>query len=470
MRNQLPSLLFCALLLLCATLAHASSPLTTPGKNEVVLDSAEIKALLLLKENLANLQDPEKHREFSLAYASGAQHYCDHCENPKHVDIATYIGAFPQGLTFKYDIDQSKITSVMEDLGEYTVVIPFRKQVPKVKDGQVVHLSAKWVDLVAYITLNYNTGSFKITDVKLDRAPAANVLMLEASPLLGLGSLKFADEASVLKSKSSGASIGLMYYFNPFAGTNQQNIWLKAGLRAGVRRTTLTGNGLVYQRLNEELLATGANPAFPMRENIDVTTTINNIEETVMSTIVEIPIGVSKRWVLSKEKEFSLELELGYGREIGRQVERSYFIDQTGTDHRIFYDGGPTEGVLMLQGDGNGSARVYNKPAEAVESTRDGRIDFFTGQEGKLEKSKSNSRSYMLVGINPSLFLRRVASDRIRWNLGLRLALQGTNRTDNELGRTDFVAGVDKGDEAISSRTASNLQGYIGFFVGLNLK
>lgn len=466
MRNPVYLLLFlCGALLAGVRPVQAKQPPPLVEPPGPIIDTVKERAINLLKANLQHLSDLYTHTNaFKSAYAQGAKVFCDVCADPLPKDVSDYVyavgNAFPGGFKFTFQILIDRIEKTQTEPGYYEITIPFRKRVPKVSATGEVKGGTQELDLVCQMEFAYPENRFAIVSVLEDRAPASNVLMLELSPLFGLGSLQFDGfEGQAPTTQSRAYNAGIMYYFNPFRGTNRGNIWLKAGLRAGLRQTELTLGGATYQQDDVALQAAqGVNIALDQR--IDLTQQVAGIKENVNAVVAEVPVGLAKRWNLNREVDLVLELEAGYGFALSRKVDGQYDLDQTGTNHTV-------GGAIMQEGGGTGAPRFYDAPNAAVIGANGDRIDFFTGRTSVLDGIDDAGTGYLFFGLNPSLLLRQ--SDKIRYNIGLRFSMMGTRAVQNTIDPAWFLNEDESGRPSITSTTTTTFQPFVGAFLGLNV-
>jgi len=447
-----------------APAAAAGTPVLMPS------DTVQDRAIGLLKANLEDLKDWfNRSSQFSKAFADGAKYYCDICPKREPRDVADYLyqvrSLFPDGFQFEYYIEKDRIEHQGYDLSEHDFRIPFYKTLPVVTKEGVVTNKAERVDLVALIHMDYRKGYFRITGVEWDKPPASNMLMLELSPAFALGRLKMDDVPGLEEAKTSGQlyRLGVQYYFHPGKGTNRGNVWLKVGLMAGLRRTGLRSEGLTYEQSG--LVLSGLAPQTvpdDAEHRITVQQRVTEVEENVSSVAVEVPIGISKRWSLSRRLDFSMELQLGVGQEVWRKVNGSYVMDQVGTRHTMTFQNGQVVDVMNVSGD---ELLVYNAAPAAVVDASGERIEFFSQRTSLLDDLESKKKAYYLVGLNPSLFIRGL-DENIKYNVGLRFDLVSTHKEETAapVDHRYFLDDADTTRPSLTALTNSPFQ----FFAGLS--
>lgn len=476
MRNwNLPAFALAALLGPCCALnvtaGHGDGTVGAP----LFGDTMTNRAIALLKENLEHLRNiRSEQQQFILGFLNpDSKHPCDVCPDLSPKPVASYAATvfenYPNGFAFTYEIDEKAIDFRQSDEGQRVYWIPYTKRIEArnantPKDQRTFLDAPRTVHLKAEIVVDHVQKSFGIREVVLESSPSGNTLMVELSPLFGLGSLKFDDIAGFEpKVADSYYQLGVVYYFNPFSAVNAGNVWLKTGLRAGLRSTRLELDGLEYSEQGLALReAQGLDITVP--EVIDVRRTVNNITERTQAITLQIPLGISKRWQVGRGLEFAIEAEVAYALVLSRKVRGSYDMDQLGTKHLLTID---TIGDMM-DNSSQSPPLVYASSPAAVVSGKGERIDFFTGRTSLLDDLETKKGGMFSFGFNPSVFIRR--NNEIKYNIGLRFQWMSNPRTDAPaLDASYFANEEDTSRPPLTSMTSSAFQTFIGLTLGLKL-
>jgi hypothetical protein len=384
------------------------------------------------------------------------------------VDVSKYAfeaeQAFPGRFEFTHEIHREAITVWKLDKNEFRFTIPYTKRIPAsplgTKGGNRPDLGKpSTVELIA--TVKYINGRWGVENVERVASPG-NLLMLELAPMLAMGSPKFDDQKGFSPDVSSTLiKAGVVYYFHPFSKLNADEVWLKTGLRVAMRTTKLESGELDFDRAGlVHTPAVGANGlVVDDHSTINVRSHVGNINETVRSTAIEVPLGISKRVKLSATMDLSLEAEASYSIELARSIDGDYELERNGTDHVI-------NGETMNAS--GGANALYSKPPQAVRDAASGEvIDFFTGRTGLLDGLALDKSGYLSFGLLPSVFIRK--NGNIKYNIGLRLQMVGNAQVDGVLDADYFLKEDDTQRPALSTLTNSAYQTFIGLTLGLSL-
>lgn len=435
-------------------------------------DTLREQAIAFLEKHLDDLRDI---RTRSQAFLMGfldesARHPCDICrDRTANVDAHKYAfeaeQAYPERFEFTHTIDRDAITVWKLDKNEYRYRIPYVKNIPASplsKDGGNRQDLRKPYSVRLIAVVKYVNGRFGIENVEGEAPPPPDVLMVEFAPMLALGSQAF-DGQPDFAPDVSGLSIkaGVVWYFAP-SELKKNGYWLKTGLRVALRTTELESGDLEYRCEGVVLTpALGAHgTVVDPAPTIDVRTGVGQLNETVRSTAIEIPFGLSKRMALNSMLDLSFEAEIGYGIVLVNSIDGDYELERLGTNHVI---AGET-----MQASG-GQVLTYSHPDAAVkEAATDELIDFFTGRTALLDGLDLDKKGYLSFGFLPSVFIRKAG--QIKYNIGLRFQMVGNPRTKGyTLGADHFLNENDHGRPALSTLTSSPYQTFIGLTLGLTL-
>lgn len=434
-------------------------------------DTLRDQAVMFLEKHLNDLRDIHgRTQAFTSAFLDeSARHPCDICKDrTANVDASKYAfeaeQAFPERFEFTHEIHREGITVWKLDKNEFRFTIPYTKRIPASplgkRGGNRPDLGKpSTVELIA--SVKYINGRWGIENVERVPIPT-KTLMLELAPLIAMGSQKF-DGQGGFTPDISGTLIkaGAVYYFHPFSKLNTAEVWLKTGLRVAMRTSKLENAELDYDRTG--LVHTPAIGAggyvVDDSSTINVRCHVGNINETVRSTAIEVPLGISKRFKLGSSMDLSLEAEMSYSIEVARSIDGDYELDRIGTDHRINGE--------WIDASGGANA-VYASPPAAVRDAASGEvIDFFTGRTSLLDGLALDKSGYLSFGFLPSLFIRK--NGEIKYNIGLRFQMVGNPQADRVLDADYFLKEDDAQRPALSTLTSSAYQTFIGLTLGLSL-
>jgi hypothetical protein len=434
-------------------------------------DTLRDQAVTFLEKHLNDLRDIHtRSQAFTSAFLDeSARHPCDICKDrTASVDVSKYAfeaeQAFPERFDFTQEIHREDITVWKLDKSEYRFTIPYTKHIPASplgkKGGNRPDLGKpSTVELIA--TVKYINGRWGMENVERVPRPT-NVLMLELAPMLAMGSPKFDDQKGFTPDVSGTViKAGVVYYFNPLSQMNKGEVWLKTGLRVAMRTTELKSGDLDYDRLGVvHSPAIGADGlVVDDHSTINVRSRASNINETVRSTAIEVPLGISKRIALSSAMDLSLEAEVSYSLVLARSIDGDYELESTGTDHVI---NGET-----MNASGGANAEYTAAPAAVRDRNTGGIIDFFTGRTSLLDGLALDKSGYLSFGFLPSVFIRK--NGNIKYNIGLRFQMVGNPQEDRVLGADYFLDEDDTDRPALSTLTNSAYQTFIGLTLGLSL-
>ncbi|MEZ4808086.1 MAG: hypothetical protein R2815_11545 [Flavobacteriales bacterium] len=441
---------------------------STPSATPLGADSVKDKAVALLERNLASLRE---HRtsggQYAATFAEGARVYCDVCVPPAPMPFEQYYfqvtGTFPNGLDLMYTIHHGRIEMERVDV-EYHVTIPFTKDVPAMGAGGPIPGKRQRSHLKALVVYNFTNGYLRIKQIELDQAPGSNLWMLDVSPMLAVGKPELGALADLAPSWNGNMfQVGLMRYMYPGKGTNRGNMWLKAGLRAGLRQVRLQADGVAYETTGIALRPTssGLPAGSAVQHHLDLSQRVSDINEKVTSMTLEVPVGLSKRWAMSRKADLSLELELGIGMELTRSVNGDYTMDQLGMHTFTWADG--VDPVTS-----SGADLTYDQRHQAVTAASGTEYSFFQDDRMVLDDLESKARPYFFWGINPSVFVRGL-NDQVKYQFGLRVAMVGTNRNSAVVDGTYFADQDDHARPALTTLVDGRFQPFVGVLFGIKL-
>lgn len=462
-----------ASLLICASvLATATRASGIPVAKDTLMD----QAVVFLNKTLDDLRDIRNRSQAFLSAFSdeSARHPCDICrERGSAVDVHRYAfeaeQAYPERFEFTTEIDRDAITYVKFDKYEYRYRIPYTKHIPASPlaqgDGNRQDLAKPYtVKLIAVV--KYLNGHFSIENVEGSAPGAAgdpDMLMVELAPMIAIGTPAFNDQAGFTPDVSGTLiKAGIVWYFSPSEDLKQQGVWLKTGLRVAMRTAQLDHGDLEYVRDK-----VGLTPAYGRQglivdpePTIDIKTRVSGLNETIRSTALELPFGVSKRIPLSRNMDLSLEAEVSYSVVLTNSIDGDYDLDRTGTNHVIAGDTMSASGPTPL---------AYTHADAAVKEAATGElIEFFTGRTGLLDDLALDKKGFLSFGFLPSVLIR--SDGKVKYNIGLRFQMVGNTRTSGTvLGEDYFRNESDNDRPALTTLTSSPYQTYVGLTLGLTL-
>lgn len=464
MRTRASLLLFAPVL---ATAVHASdAPLV--GK-----DTLRDQAVAFLEKTFNDLRDIHTRSQAFLSAFSdeSARHPCDICrDRGVSVDVHRYAfeaeQAYPERFEFTTEIDRDAITYVKFDKNEFRYRIPYTKHIPvsplSQGDGNRQDLDKPYV-VKQTAVVKYLNGHFGIENVEGEAPAEPNAIMLEFAPMVAMGTPAFDDQPGFIPDVSGMLiKAGFVWYFSPSKSLKQKGLWMKTGLRVAMRTVELDHGDLEYVRKE-----VGLTPAYGRQglivdpePTIDISTRVVNLNETVRSTALEIPFGMSKRLALNRNMDLSLEAEVSYSIVLANSIDGDYELDLTGTNHVIAGDTMSASGPLPL---------TYTHADAAVKEAATGEvIEFFTGRTGLLDDLMLDKKGYLSFGFLPSVLIRRGGT--VKYNIGLRFQMVGNPRANGiVLGEDYFRNEGDNDRPALSTLTSSPYQTYIGLTLGLTL-
>lgn len=464
MRTRVPLLL--SVLALWSPARASDAPVAGP-------DTLREQAIAFVERNLNDLREIRtRSQAFLSAFLDeSARHPCDICrDRSANADVHKYAfeaeQAYPERFDFTSEIDRDAITVVKFDKNEYRYRIPYVKHIPASPlaqgDGNRQDLRKPYSTRLTAV-VKYMNGRFSIENVEGEAPPPANTLMIELAPMLSMGSNSFDDQTGFTPDVSGSlVKAGIVWYFSPSASLKKSGVWLKTGLRAALRTTKLESGDLEYARKGVVLTpATGMNGmVIDPAPTIDVRTGVSHLNETVRSTGIEIPLGISKRVPLSRSMDLSLEGEIGYTFILSSSIDGDYELERTGTHHVI---AGET-----MQASG-GQALTYDHPDAAVKEAATGKvIDFFNGRTALLDGLSPDKSGYLSFGFIPSLLIRK--DDEVKYAIGVRFLMVGNPRTSGTVLNADYFQNGDDTTRPVpSSLTSSAYQTFIGLTLGLTL-
>lgn len=435
-------------------------------------DTLREQAIGFLEKHLEDLREIHtRSQAFTSAFIDeSARHPCDICrDRTAIVDVHKYAfeaeQAYPGRFDFTTEIDRDAITVLKFDRNEYRFRIPYVKHIPASPlasgDGNRQDLR-KPFDVKLIAVVKYINGRFAIENVESEAPPPPNALMVELAPMLMIGKVDFDDQPGFAPDvKGTLIKAGFSWYFGP-GGMKKKDIWLKTGLRIALRRQELESEDLRYERDDVTLtpaLGHGGLVVDPA-PSIDILTDVRNLNETVRSTTIEIPFGISKRLPLSSSMDLALEAEVGYSFVLAASVEGDYVLDRTGTDHTI-------AGETMLAN--GGQPLTYLHPDAAVKEAATGDvIDFFTDRVQLLDEVEPDKHGYLSFGFLPSLMIHK--EGRVKYNIGLRFQLvRGPDPSDTVLDENYFLNVDDHERPTLSTLSSTTYQTFIGLTLGTTL-
>ena len=457
--------------LLCSTLALglSASASDTPIAGT---DTLREQAVAFLEKNLNDLRDIRtRSQAFTSAFLDeSARHPCDICrDRSSDVDLHKYAfeaeQAYPERFEFTNEILRDGITVLKLDKSEYRYRIPYIKHIPAsplAKNGGNRPDLRKPYTVRLTAVVKYLNGRFGIENVEGEPPPPSNTLMVELAPMLAMGSPAFDGQKGFAPDVSGNLiKAGIVWYFGS-SSMKKSGVWLKTGLRAAMRTAKLESSDLEYVRKEVVLTpATGENEiVIDPSPTIDVRTGVSHLNETVRTTAIEIPLGLSKRMPMGKNMDLSLEAEVGYSVVVANTIDGDYELERTGTNHVIADETMQASGGLPL---------TYDHPDAAVKEATTGEvIDFFTGHTSLLDGLKLDKSAYLSFGFLPSVFIRK--GGQVKYNIGLRFQMVGNPRTNGYVLDGDHFMNADDNDRpTLSTLTNSSYQTFIGLTLGLTL-
>ncbi len=426
------------------------------------------KVIAFLERTLDDLRQVGTNaRSFTMAFTDeAARHPCDVCpDRDRPMDPHRYAfqveEAFPDAFPFTHSIDHDRITTRKLDRTEFEWRVPFTKKIPASTNPTAAHLSRPFIAHQVAV-VKYVHGAFSIRNVEAVTAPAAH-LMLELFALKGIGTSAFDGPPGFTPEVASTiVGAGASWYFNPFTPRNSGNIWLKAGIRLSQRTDDLAATELGYEQANTiHTQATGAGgfvvDAYP---TIDVRQRAYDIRETVRSTTITVPLGISKRFSLSTGMDLALELEASYNLALSRSISGSYQLDQTGTNHTI-------NGEVM-ETSGGGTLAYTAANAAVVDAATGDRIDFFTGRTSALQDLDAGDSGTLGFAFLPALLIKK--NNAVKYAIGMRLQWMGNPRaTGTSLDRDWFLDDTDTARPTLNSLTSDGFRLFAGLTFGTTL-
>jgi len=99
----------------------------------------------------------------------------------------------------------------------------------------------------------------------------------------------------------------------------------------------------------------------------------------------------------------------------------------------------------------------------------DGHVyEFFEDETSILDDLKSKVKPYFSWGVNPSLFFRGM-NDRVKYQLGLRLAMVGTHRSDGTASGAYFADRDNNERAALTTMVDGRFRPFVGLLFGIKL-
>ena len=450
------------LLLLAALAGPAAQAQQAPG------DTLLPKAIDFLERNLNDLrQVATRAQEYTAAFTDEiSRTACDVCierDQPiaPHRYAFTVEQAYPGGFAFTHRIAHKGITMNKLDRAEYEWRIPLEKDIPSSVNAAAAHLGKPFT--VHHIaTVRYLNGRFSIRNVEGVKAREPQIFV-DLYGLMGLGRPAFGEQEGFAPDVAANSvGVGLSWYFNPFSRANKANVWLKTGLRASLRTDKLVTSGMNYTRAGlVHTNAIGANGfVVDQAPTMDVDLRVHDLTETTRSTLLTVPLGISKRFALGGKLELALEAEVNYGYAIARNTAGHYMLDQTGTNQRINCE--------LMDATG-GTVLTYTAPnAAVVEAATGETVDFYTGRTGAIDGLDTGPRGQLGFAFLPALILYR--KGEAKYLIGLRAQWDGNPRnTGTTLDHRWFTGTDDKTRPALGSLTSNSFRLFAGITFGVRL-
>jgi len=429
-------------------------------------DSIEAKGLEVLESHMSDLKlIRENGGVFKARFKNTVSSLpCDYCEKLKPVGLDAYVfdasEYFPDGLSFDYKIQNSDNIEVFTySKSQYRVDIPVVINFHELltEDNVVIQKSRK--SLIKYsIFIDYQTSEFSIQAVESLASDKKNILMFEFTPNLRVSSSEFSGsiEEQDYSSSAFRASGGISYYFNPFGCQNNSDIWLKAGLRIGFVSSSFELSQLRF--VDQEIDIIGG-PS-ESENYLDLIRNVYEINESLTTWILELPVGVSKRWSLSSKTDFSLEIEGAYNMELTENIDGDYLSDQLGTNH-FFING--------YQSASGGSNLTYDSSPQSIRVENSGElVNFYRNRAGLLSPNSTDQTSYFTFSLRPTIFIRKY--EELKYQIGLNASiafLPEPSNTDLDYNYFD----PDSGNElpSIVESDLNTTPFYLGLVFGINL-
>ncbi len=460
-----------ASLLLCASVLVTAS--RASGSTLAAKDTLRDQAVAFLEKTFNDLRDIHTRSQAFLSAFSdeSARHPCDICrDRGATVDVHRYAfeaeQAYPERFEFTTEIDRDAITYVKFDKSEFRYRIPYTKHIPisplSQGGGNRQDLDKPYtVKLIAVV--KYLNGHFGIENVEGEAPGEPNMLMLELAPMVAMGTPAFDDQPGFTPD-ASGMLIkaGLVWYFSPSESLKQKGLWMKTGLRVAMRTVELEHGDLEYSRKK-----VGLTPAYGRQglvvdpePTIDINTRVSNLNETLRSTTLEIPFGISKRLPLNRNMDLALEAEVSYSIVLSSSIDGDYELDLSGTNHVIAGDTMSASGPQPL---------TYTHADAAVKEAATGEVvGFFTDRTSLFDDLVLDKKGSLSFGFLPSVLIR--SGGHVKYNIGLRFQMAANTRANGVvLGEDYFRKEHDNDRPALSTLTSSPYQTYIGLTLGLTL-
>ncbi len=418
-------------------------PGTGAFSRSVPTDTLMPKALAFLEKHLEDLRQVRSRASVYTGTFTDltARVACDICrERDQPLEPHRYAfaveEAYPDGFMFTSTVDNKEISVRKLDRYEYEWRIPATRTVPPSPNRSLKHLASPFKVRQVY-TVKYLNGVFSIRSVEGIKGPEAH-LMLDLFALKGMGTPAYGSQNDfVPEVASSIVGAGLSWYFASIGSSGTNVFWLKTGLRIAQRTDKLTADELRYEKKglrHTEAIGAGGLVVDAAPE-IDVSRRVGELNETVRSTQLTIPLGLSKRFALGKKAELSLEAEVNWTLPISRSISGSFVLDQTGKHHMI-------GGELM---DGSDATDLtYPAPEMAIMDASTGeRIDFFVARTTALNNLDAGENGQLGFACLPALFFKKKGA--IKYMIGIRLQWEGNPRNSGTLLDQEWFVG-DQGD------------------------
>ncbi len=461
-------LLLCLSMSFCVSISAFSissenlpSNLTYDMAEEMARDSAKI----LLKTHYDKLRNIR-----SNAFAFKADFInpnpivpCDYCVQTKNVSLDEYASDISnryKNLNFEYEITESDDEIVVERIqkGFYAVTLNVKMTVTGLLNNEntVDEKKRKTTYLTYTFHLDYNNNIFGIKNLTAKQAPGANFWMVELNPNFRIGNPDFGsqDVYAVNSSRAFLTKLGVVTYFNPFGGVNPNNIWLKAGLRVGLLNSTLESDLVDFRTNNIELDGgTELNP-----HEIDVIYDLSEVIEKQTQILLEIPLGISKRFSISNDAELSLEAEISYSFTITKKTSGTYFLDQLGTNHLLNKD---------IQSQSGGNPVLYETSPEIVMTSDGELIDFFRSRSEDMNLDDSDKAGYFTFSFRPTVMIRKYQV--MKYNIGLNFSFYNVENDPSQIDYNYFNAARTNEVKPLHDFDEAGSRIYAGIVFGLKL-
>lgn len=428
-------------------------------------DSIRARTLVVLENHFNDLKNIQENSfEFKSRFQNSASVIpCDFCEKYDEKQLDDYVfliqTKYPEEIPFTYEVDEEEMQLTKWDVNRWEVLVTVKTsfELLMMENGEMVEKKrSTYMDFLIF--LDYAKNDFIIRSVEGKKSPSANFLALEFSPNYRISNADYANQPGFdgFSSRAYMLKFGASYYFYPFGGVNQANIWLKGGLRLGLIQSNFELDQLNF--VEREVPLAGQVDGGP--NHLDLERNILNLSESQTSVFLEVPIGISKRFGLSPKTDLSLELEASYSFEIFERLNGDYQRDQLGTNH--FF-------INSFQQESGGELFVYDETPQAVLRESNGEIvEFYRNRNGILDDNRTETSGFLTFSFRPSLFIR--SYEKIKYQIGLNISYLLLPESSTEV-FTEAQFDPDSGIElsSINESDQNNTPLFIGILLGLRL-